>query len=508
MRVVGGVAVYALIFLVGVAPLVVAPIVPTIDFYNHIARYFVLANVASDPFLAENYAANWSLLPNIGLDVIATGLMKILPPQVVPKVIAIAILATQYTGLLFFGWRLTGWLSPLRAVLSLPLLYSFIFTWGFANFLFGVGLVFWAAGWWLAMRRRPILAVPVACLLSMLIFITHGFAFALYGMLLFSLELGFMLFSKGSVREFATKVAMLLAQAIVPAALFVASATAKSETGVTNTDESIRLLAANGGLLDRIGLEIGHRLETMARVAEGPTLGFDLVTFGLTLAILVAMLVNRRTTFVRIAWPALAILALLALIIPPHMFGVGYISDRIPLFFAMVALAALVADPTVERLTSPYLLSLSALVIVRLGYIGMDWQAYRPDVAAFERIARQIPPGQLVKTVTVGQRRGHAPGARCEMFGPLLTTLHRQATPLFANVSQQPLVLTGRLRAAVAALPSGRGAPEGDRSHESQVITAALNHFDYVLICDGERLPAPFPGRIVAKDGRFVLLQR
>ena len=38
-------------------------ILPLIDFYNHLARYFVLANLTDTPFLQQNYASNWSMPP-------------------------------------------------------------------------------------------------------------------------------------------------------------------------------------------------------------------------------------------------------------------------------------------------------------------------------------------------------------------------------------------------------------------------------------------------------------
>ena len=88
--------------------------------------------------------------------------------------------------------RLTGQRSLLIAVLLLPLLYSYIFNFGFANFLLGLGFAFWAAGWWLSHRDRPRLAVPVSCLFAVAIFFTHGLAFGLYGILVASLEVGFL----------------------------------------------------------------------------------------------------------------------------------------------------------------------------------------------------------------------------------------------------------------------------------------------------------------------------
>src|SRR6185369_11860212 len=118
-------------------------------------------------------------------------ILGILPPLLAAKVIAIFILAVLYSGVLYFHRALTGHASLLVAVLLLPLLYSYIFNWGFANFLLGLGLTFWGAGWWLSKRHNPRLAVPVACLWSILIYFSHGATFALYGILLASLGIGF-----------------------------------------------------------------------------------------------------------------------------------------------------------------------------------------------------------------------------------------------------------------------------------------------------------------------------
>ena len=40
------------LFALAMIPLLATPVLPLIDFYNHLARFFVLAHVAQDPFLA------------------------------------------------------------------------------------------------------------------------------------------------------------------------------------------------------------------------------------------------------------------------------------------------------------------------------------------------------------------------------------------------------------------------------------------------------------------------
>ena len=46
-------ALFVAIFVVAVLPAMAAPVLPMIDYYSHVARYFVLAHVDSDPYLAR-----------------------------------------------------------------------------------------------------------------------------------------------------------------------------------------------------------------------------------------------------------------------------------------------------------------------------------------------------------------------------------------------------------------------------------------------------------------------
>ena len=68
--------------------MLVTPVLPLTDFYAHIARYYILANLAESQTLQQNYEAAWQLLPNLGLDVLGVGILKILPPLIAAKLIA------------------------------------------------------------------------------------------------------------------------------------------------------------------------------------------------------------------------------------------------------------------------------------------------------------------------------------------------------------------------------------------------------------------------------------
>ena len=58
------------------APLLVIDVPPLADYPNHLARFFILAH-PDDPVLSKIYAPHWTILPNLGMDVIGAGLLRI-----------------------------------------------------------------------------------------------------------------------------------------------------------------------------------------------------------------------------------------------------------------------------------------------------------------------------------------------------------------------------------------------------------------------------------------------
>ncbi|KPF66936.1 hypothetical protein IP88_12560 [alpha proteobacterium AAP81b] len=494
----------AFIFLVALLPLLATPVLPFIDFYNHLARYHVLATIADDSVLAANYRAAWAVLPNIGLDVIVTALLRLLPQAMIAHATAILIFAVQFGGVLVFNRALTGRTHWLTAVLVVPLLYSFILNWGFANFLLGLGLLFWGAGWWLAMRHRLIVALPVAIVIAAGIFLVHGLAFGLYGLTLGALEIG--LWWQARPRRSARLLLAMLplaAQAVLPVLLFRMAETSAVANGLTNADESAVRLARSGQLASRLWSLAEYRLVTIARVAEGPSLAFDALTLAATLAILVLLLRQRALALPRASWPVLALGGLLVIIMPPALFGVGYCADRMPLFLALLAVGAL----AVRRPPPPALAgALVLLVAVRLAGIAWDWQGYRRDDADFTTVAAALPAGAMVESLFTHTERLD-PVRRCQMYGPRLIAEHHGIGRLFANASQQPLQLAGPLAAAVAASGRPSFADRQKPGYFAGVVTAAARAgFPWLLLCDGAGIALPKGSRVAAQAGRFTLI--
>jgi hypothetical protein len=380
-------------------------------------------------------------------------------------------------------------------LLTAPLLYSFILGWGFANFLLGLGLVFWGAAWWLAQRRRLAVAVPVACAISILIFLTHGVAFALYGLLLGGLELGFFFASRPrSIRSLVRYMGALAGQAVAPALLFLVSPTSQAAEGVTNADEAIRRLADAGQLAHRLQELFVYRVASILRVSESPSLALDVVTFLLAAVLLAILAFRGRLRLSPVVWPAVAMGAVLVAIMPPALFGVGYIADRMPLYLAFLLAGALVARGEWSRFDIACATGLVSVVGVKLACTAMGWQAYRQDFADFEAATRSIPAHSLVGYVNAVNTDRLDGRRRCQMWGPLVIPLHEQATSIFAYKSQQPIALTGRLEEAAHALATV--ASDTERRSDPHVAFDVLREtglVDFILVCG--------PTRMAHRDG-------
>ncbi len=488
------------IFALALIPLVIVPVIPTLDFYNHIARYYVLAHINANPELAKYYAAHWTILPNLGLDLVGTGLMKVLPATLVPHLIAILIFALQYSGVLALHRALGGKAPVMVAILAAGLLYSYIFVWGFSNFLCGLGLAFLAAAWWVVRRDRPLIALPVAMVLALAIFFFHGLAFAFYGVLIGGLELG--LWLRSSDRRFVQLVrsgVLLGLQAVIPACLFLLAPTSKGE--VTSAAGSLARYANHKSeLFGRLIHEMQHRVLTVIRVGEGPSYVFDAAIFFAVVAVVGWLMVRRQISLNRTAWPAIALFALMCAIVPPAMFGVGYVADRVPLALALLLVASLQANFASTRWRMGALAVLATLLVVRLGGVAVDWWRYRQDYASFERATAPIEKGAMVAELIVqgsDPRDGFKP--RCQMYTPLTIIQRGAITPLFAIATQQPLSLKGPLleardeRASETSQDLARQPDYADNTL-SQLTGSGL--YRYVLMCGRSRLHRPLPSNL------------
>jgi hypothetical protein len=494
----------AAIFAAVLLPLFATPVLPIIDLYDHLARFFILSRIGTDRMFQMYYQAHWALLPNIGVDIIGTPLMKILPVASTGHVLIAIILAVLYGGVLAFHRVRTGEWSLLTAVLLAPLLYSYVLNWGFINFLLGLGLAFWTASFWIANRDRPKIAVPVACLCAAAIYLAHGVAFALYWLLIAALETGYAIEQRPlrigpAFRNFAA----IAAQAIVPIALFAAwHAKEVAAKPIPTAADPLVAHQAHNGL---------YRLSTILRVEEGPAYWFDLATLTLQLAAIALLLSKRSASIPRNSWPPVALGLILMIAVPSKLFGAFYISDRMPLFAALCALGCLsfvgFGRHAADRLAGTVIVSVAA---VRLAVTAVAWHGYGAQYREFQSLEPKIAQGSLVSEVMIGAGHHETKVPRCEMFGPMLVLDDRAAAPLFSDPNQQPLVKTGRLKTAAESLQGAVPVPRPETVDYRPYMAGAIKAgFDYLLVCNANLLSQPLPAglEVIGKTAHFQLLR-
>lgn len=493
-----------LIFVACLAPVFATPVMPTIDFYDHLARYYVLSRAPHDPVVARNYAAAWGLMPNLGLDPLGAWLMGVLKPYDVARIIAVLLLAVQFSGVLALNRALFGRTSLMTAALSGILLYSYIFVWGFSNFLLGIGLAFLAAAWWVRMRGRPAAATPVAIVLALAVFLSHGLAFFFYGLLVGGLELGRWLEDpRRNTLALARSAGLLVVQAVGPAIVFLHSRTLLGQ----QPSGAAAQAAQHAGVLPRLTWEARHRMHAVLQVANGPSFWLDLALGAIAVAALGVLLRRGRVRISPRAAPALAILGLLMFLMPPSAMGVDYIGDRPPLVFAML-LAASLAPAAGYPLWANFVWL--GLLGARLAALTLAWAHYGQDLADYREVVRPIQPGDLMHGFVVGGQDTRQIEPRCEMFRPLTVIEKGAAVPLFAFGTQQPLRLIGPL--GWAETPERVAAKRDDVDRVAGVSDwlekiASEARFRYVLLCHPERLRRPLPDNLalVSAKGEFAL---
>ena len=171
-------------------PLFWPTIPPLVDLPGHMGRYRVQLSADQYPWLNDWYDFRWSLLGNLGFDLLIIPLAPLLGLEGAVKLLVIMIPLLTVFGLLWIAREVHGRIPP-TALFALPLAYSFPFQFGFVNFALSMGIALCLFALWLRMARlghlraRAIVFVPASCLL----WVCHTFGWGVLGILAFSAEM-------------------------------------------------------------------------------------------------------------------------------------------------------------------------------------------------------------------------------------------------------------------------------------------------------------------------------
>lgn len=466
-------------------PLLIVDVPPLLDYPNHLARLFVLASLPHDPVLARFYAAHWSVIPNLALDLVGPTLLHTLPVHVAGRLLIAASVLLPVLGAIAYNTALGArayntalgerWWSLGVGLVA----YNSCLLAGFLNFSIGIGLALLLAAAWLHWRNmRPPWAIGLAIVGAPLLFACH-----LMGVVFFALLIGGAEVSRG-ITGALRRVAVLGAVFAAPAALYAMS--------------DLRHLGGDAQFLSP-----APKLLQLATTFVNYNGTLDMVTAGAAIALPALCLLLGRGRMPGPAAVASAGLLAMFLVAPFAWKGTYALDTRFAIMLGFMLFAGFVPVRWPAWFARTVAAGLVALFAARMALLTAAWAAYAGDVADVRRVLAPVRPGQAVYVAeaSLNQARQGAwwrrlsNGTRLdEHLGALVLIEHRAWWPFeFDNVSQQPL----------ETLPPYRALAErvGSLPNQARTAIADVCGFDYVLLIEADSVP-PLP------DARFRLVSQ
>ncbi|MCP1970837.1 hypothetical protein [Bradyrhizobium elkanii] len=414
-------------------PLFVTDVPSIQDYPNHLARFFVLAH-PEDAVLSKFYAPHWTILPNLGMDIVGAGLLRVLDPYIAGKVMLALSLLVPVVGVASFHRAVFGRLSywPLASGL---VAYNAAFFLGFMNFLLSLGVAFTGAAVWISLRKldRPAAKAVAGAIAASVAFFTHVFGVSFLFLLISADEVAALHKRWSSemldLRD-VTKAVIPLVVALVPAAaLYLLSPLAEVSAGPS---QWFLLLKALRLFSPFAIMSLRLTIISAAAFVAGVTIllrRLDLAPgFGLVLAVLAAVYV----------------------VAPVELKGGSCIDLRAAIMAALWLFAG--AQPRISQRPALILgAAIVGLIVVRLAFVSATWIETRRDVADMREAMAGIEPGARVLAVTGSIEGRFWQPARWVLPGiyrlldhiPALLLIERRAfwPFLFADPTQQPIAV-------------------------------------------------------------------
>ena len=378
-------------------------------------------------------------------------------------------------------------------------LYNYVLSFGFLNYLFGVGLGLLLLAFWIGARNRPAwLRLALATVGVAALFFSHLGAVATYALCVAGYELW--TWSRTPPRRLTVLLrrAAMAGAPLLPAAVLFAllSPTPTAETGV------VYLFAqkAIAPLVPMLFYEQAMDIYLMAGV------------FCLLAVALAGRLLSVRPAVVV---PALGLAAAVVLV-PNWIFGNWGNDLRLVVPLVLVLIAGLGVKPGRGKALAALGFAALALFAVRVGTLTQDWLAYDRLYGELRTAAREIEPGaRILPAVDDWGRVGAvAPNDYRRPFyhAAALVLLERPVflPTLFTAAGRQPLAvqpayaaldvphakpMPGRLLvASVSPESAGRLAREAGPGEFHDRFAGWPETFDYVLMLDFGAPRNPLPG--------------
>ena len=485
-------------FLIAAAltPTLLVRIPSMVDYLNQIARMDILAR-AGGPDASPFYDVAWKFYPNLAIDVLVPPIARLIGPVEALRLFLLLSQILIISGAAALELAVKGRIR-LSPFVSCLFLYSLPFTLGFLNFEFGLGLALWALAAMLAVKdRSPLVRFGLHSAFCAALFVSHLFAFGVYGAALGLYELSqFRNWRQDGARVF-LRLAMLAPPAIALFAIVFVSVGTIGGQG-------------NRWLFSTKALVFFNSLNAYSYEISGLLVAL-LIAGTVMLAMKGALMLSRPGVFIAVGFAALFLL------LPSRLFGTSFADVRVLPGAALILPAFLhLRLPNREwRVGAAAAVSLAALA--NIAFVYGVWQGAAPDYREFMASTQKLSPGARV--ITAHSEEGRDPPADLADYpfyhlATLVVPFADGFTPtVFTEPGKQPI----RPKECVRSLDVGVGGPvpaarllaaaEGRVDERAPAFLRDWpEKFDYLYVV-GPAKPNPLPSRLdeIMRGRKFVL---
>ena len=169
-----------------VTPVILNQLIPLNDYPFHLARIIILSEL-DNPVYSQFYKQGSFLLPNMAMDMIAVPLASFIGAETASRIFVMLSLLSMLLGTMMLHMAAHKRFSP-WPLLVVTLLFNGIFRYGFLNYIFGMGIAFFAAGLWLWMKPS-LFRTFFTLIASLFLVLLHFEAFAVFAVIIGSIEI-------------------------------------------------------------------------------------------------------------------------------------------------------------------------------------------------------------------------------------------------------------------------------------------------------------------------------
>jgi hypothetical protein len=206
------------IFLLNLYPLIYFKYPVLVDYPNHLASFFIQANIDNDVWLKYNYFVEWHIKPNLVFEWLGGFLAKYFDIFIAGKIVIIVGMMLICTGVLLIRKKVNGRIDYWMVII-LAFIYNFLLFFGFINYYASSGVALIAMYLWIKFREiNSLKHVFFFTAISTLLFFCHLFALAVYGIFVLGYEIGIYRYDRDKFHIF--NLVKSLFQFIFPTFLF------------------------------------------------------------------------------------------------------------------------------------------------------------------------------------------------------------------------------------------------------------------------------------------------